>query len=125
MFDEGRGSHRQCAGVHGVTSMACSPGGKYTIASFPIRGFSNRYPGLRTLTRGKRVRVLMSYGSLGGKESHAQGEEDDEGLHGHSKRGGVCGELLVSSSFFQSLPLENEDSTPKLKPFCLPWVVGE
>ena len=67
----------------------------------------------------------MSYGSLGGKESHAQGEEDDEDLHGHSKRGGVCGELLVSFSFFQSLPLENEESIGKLKPFCSPWEVGE
>ena len=105
--------------------MACSPGGKYTIASFPRCGFSNRYPGLRTLARGKRRRVLVSYGSLGGKESHAQGEEDDEGLHGHSKRGGVCGELLVSSSFFQSLPLENESSIGELKPFCSPWEVGE
>ena len=118
-------SRRQCAGVHGITSMACSPGGKYTIASFPRRRFSNRYLGLRTLARGKRRQVLVSYGSSGGKERHAQGEEDDEGLHGHSKRGGVSGDLLVSSSFFQSLPLENEDSIPKLKPFCLPWVVGE
>ena len=101
-------SHCQCAGVHGVTSMACSPSGKYTIASFPRCGFSNCYPSLRTLAREKRRQVLVSYGSLGGKECHAQGEEDDEGLHGHSKRGGVCGELFLSSSFSQSLPLENE-----------------
>ena len=98
---------------------------KYTIALFPRCGFSNRYLGLGTLAREKRMRVLESYGSLGDKESHAQGEEDDEGLHGHSKRGGVCGELLVSSSFFQSLPLENEDSIGKSKPFFSPWKVGE
>ena len=67
----------------------------------------------------------MSCGSLGGKESHAQGEEDDEGLHGHSKRGGVCGELFLSSSFSHSLPLENEGSIGKLKPFCLRWEVEE
>ena len=76
--------------MHGVTSMASSPGNKYTIALFPRRGFLNRYLGLRTLTRGKRRGILMSYGILGGKESHAQDEEDDEGLYGHSKRGGVC-----------------------------------
>ena len=105
--------------------MACSPGGKYTIASFPRRGFSNRYLGLHTLARRKRRQVLVSYGSLGGKECHAQGEEDDEGLHRHSKRGGVCGELSLSSSFSQSLPLENEGSIGKLKPFCSPWEVGE
>ena len=67
----------------------------------------------------------MSYGSLGDKERHAQGEEDDGGLHGHSKRGEVCGEIFLSSSFSQSLPLENEDSIGKLKPFCSPWEVGE
>ena len=61
----------------------------------------------------------MSYGSLGGKESHAQGEEDDEGLHGHSKRGGVCGELFLSSSFSQSLPLENEGSIGQIETFLL------
>ena len=60
----------------------------------------------------------MSYGILGGKESHAQGE-DDEGLHGHSKRGGVCGELFLSSSFSQSFPLENESSIAKIKVFLL------
>ena len=82
--------------------MACSPGGKYTIALFPRRGLSNRYLGLRTLARGKRRQILVSYGSLGGKERHAQGEEDDEGLHGHFKRLGVCGELFLSSSFSNS-----------------------
>ena len=99
--------------------MACSPSGKYTIASFPWRGFSNRHLGLRTLARGKRRQVLVSYGSLGGKERHAQGEEDDEALHGHSKREGVCVELLVSSFFSQSLPLENEGSIGKIEAFLL------
>ena len=118
-------SRCQYTGVHGVTSMAYSPGDKYTIASFPRRGFSNRYPGLRTLARGKRRQVLVSYGSLGGTERHAQGEEDDEALHGHSKREGVCLELIVSSFFSQSLPLENDGSIGKLKPFCSPWEVEE
>ena len=120
ILDEGRGFRCQCAGVHGVTSMACSPGGKYTIALFPRRGFSNRHLGLHTLARGKRRQVLVSYGSLGGKECHAQGEEDDEGLHGHSKRGGVCGEIFLSCSFFQFLlPLENESSIAKIEAFLL------
>ena len=99
--------------------MACSPSGKYIIALFPRRGFLNCYPGLRTLARGKRRQVLVSYGSLGGKERHAQGEEDDEALHGHYKREGVCVELRVSSFFSQSLPLENEGSIGKIKAFLL------
>ena len=61
----------------------------------------------------------MSYGSLGGKDLHAQGEEDDEALHGHSKREGVCVGLLVSSFFSQFLPLENEGSIRKIEAFLL------
>ena len=99
--------------------MACSPSGRYTIALFPRRGLSNCYPGLHTLAREKRRQVLVGYGSLGGKEPHAQGEEDDEALHGHSKRERVCVQLLVSSFFSQSLPIEHEGSIGKNEAFLL------
>ena len=41
--------------------------------------------------------MLEGYGSLGRQGSHAQGEEGDEGLHGHTHKRGECVRALSSS----------------------------
>ena len=92
-FDGDRASRHQGADVHGGDSIACSPSARLV----PKAWILNQALGLRTLAKRRRRHVLRGYGSLGRQGSHAQGEEGDEGLHGHTHKRGECVRALSSS----------------------------
>ena len=102
MLMEMKTPHCQGAGVHGGDSMACS-GRRVLHGLVPKAWILNRAPGLRTLTKGMRRQDLRSYGSLGGKECHAQDEEGDGGLHSHTHKRGECVRALSSPLLFPIL----------------------
>ena len=119
-------SHRQCAGVYGDDSMACSPCGKYTMALFLRRGSSNRDPALRTLSKGKRMQALRSYESLGEARNAMPTMKKEVKVSIATLKRGECVESSLSPlNFSQSLLLRNEASIGKIGAFWLPKVVEE